>query len=133
MLEQAIFTKLTTGATVGPLVGNARVYPLLAPESPVYPYIAFTVVSQTRYSAMGADTSARRRRVQVDCYAEDQDQVATLAAAVENDLVRFSGTVNWTGGSLVIEDIYQIGLTDLFDFQARKFKRAVDLDIVFDG
>lgn len=137
MLEQALFQKLTTDATVGPLVGNERVYPVIAPEPPVYPYICFPLVSQQRYSAMGADVSPRRRRVQVDCYAEDPDQAAALAAAVENALVRFSGTVNWgsgpTAGSLVIEDIYQLNLTDLFDFEARKFKRAVDLDIVFDG
>src|SRR5579872_2817870 len=132
MLEQALFIKLTGDSTVNGMV-SGRVYPLLAPEPPTYPFIAYTVVSQTRYSAMGADISPRRRRVQVDCYGKTAADARNLAAAVENALVRFQGTVSWTGGSLVIEDIYQTGLTDLFDFETRKFKRAVDLDIVFDG
>lgn len=131
-LEDAVFTLLKDDAGVDALVAG-RIYPVLAPEPISYPFIAYHIVSDTSAHAMGQDVGVRRRHVQVDCVDESATGARKLADAVSAALSRFMGTVNYTGGSTVIEDVYSLGMNDNFDFEARKFKRSVDFDMVYDG
>ena len=131
-LEDALTTVLAADPGVSPLVA-ARIFPGVVADNPAYPYISHHVISETTASAMGADVGCLRRRVQVDCFGETATSARTVALAVAAALTRFRGTVNYTGGSTVIEDIYRLGVNDNFDFAARKFKRSVDFDVVFDG
>lgn len=136
MIEDALFAIAKANAGVTALIGTSpcRAYPVLAPEPvPAYPFVAYSIISETNTSAMGVDTGVLRRRVQMDCYDTTATGAATLAEAIKAAFKRYSGTVSYSGGSTVIEDIYILGQTDLYDLEARKFKRAVDLDVVFDG
>jgi hypothetical protein len=132
MIEDALFTHLSADAGVSALV-VARIYPMLAPESPTYPFIVYHAISETVPYAMGGpgSTDVVRRRYQFDCYGVDPTTARKVAAAVTTALDRFSGTVIYTGGSTMIQDVYRQGINDIFDFEARKFKRAVDLEIIY--
>jgi len=132
VIEEALNTVLEANSAVVALV-SGRIYPVLAPEPPQYPFIAYTLASETNYSAMGTDAGTLRRRYQFDCYDKTATGASNLADAVKAALLRYRGTVNYTGGSTVIRDIFALGQVDLFDFEARKFKRAVDFDVVYDG
>lgn len=139
MIEDGLFEILSQASAVTAIVGTnpVRVYPLLAPEPPTYPFVAYSLVSETNSSAMGSDTGVLRRRMQMDCYDTTAKGARVLADAVKTALKRYRGTVNYgtgpTAGSVTIQDIFILGQTDIFDFEAKKFKRAVDLDVVFDG
>lgn len=129
-IEDGLFAVLSGNTGVNALVGTdpSRIYPVLAPESPTYPYIVYHDISEVVPNAMGSGTTdIVRRRYQFDCYGETDTDCRTLAAAVIAALDRYQGT----SSGVVIQDVYRMGVTDIFDFEARKFKRAVDLEIVY--
>lgn len=126
-IEDAVSTILQEDVGVSALVVK-RITPMVAPESPVYPCIVYLFVSETVPNAMGKTTDLVRRRLQVDCWGDTPTDAQTLADAVITALDRYSGTA----ASIVIQDIYRLGVNDIFDFEARKFKRAVDFDVVFE-
>lgn len=132
MIEDAIYTHLAANAGVAALVGT-RIYPILMPESPTYPAVVYRFLSEITYPAMGADTGITHRRMQVDCWADTRTGAQQLGDAVTSALSRFMGTVSYTGGSTVISDIYRDGVMDLFDEHSRRFQRAVDFIVMYQG
>jgi hypothetical protein len=132
MIEDAVYTHLAADSGVAALVVK-RIYPGLAPESPTYPLIVFRFISEISHPAMGGDVGIVERRLQVDCWDETATGAQQLGDAVTTALSRFMGTVTYTGGSTVIEDIYRDGVMDLFDEHARKHQRAVDFKVIYQG
>lgn len=132
MIEEALFKLLSTDSGVS-AIASTRVYISLMPESPTFPAIVYRMISEKTFPAMGADVGIVRRRMQVDCWGETATDARNLADAVIAALSRYSGTVTYTGGSTVISDIYRDGVIDLYDEHARKFQRAVDFIVFYQG
>lgn len=134
-IEDGVFNLLAQNAGVTALVGTSpsRIYPIQAPQTPQYPYLVYLFVSEQVASAMGVDIGIVTRRLQIDCYDLTATGAQKLGDAVTTALARFRGTVSWTGGSQLIYECGRIGVNDLFDFEARKFKRVVDFEIIFNG
>ncbi|MGA9851843.1 MAG: DUF3168 domain-containing protein [Gammaproteobacteria bacterium] len=130
MIEDAIFTVLNTNDGVSALI-DGRIYPALLPQEPTYPALTYTFISETPSPAMGADIGIVRRRLQVSCWAVSMTGAQGVADAVTTALSRYMGTVTGDWGSMTIEDVYRMGVHDLFDEQARKFQRAVDFEVIY--
>jgi hypothetical protein len=132
VIEDAIYTRLAAVSAVSSLV-STRIYPGLLPESPTYPAVVFRFLSEQTFPAMGADAGVTKRRLQVDCWATTATAAQQLGDAVTTALSRFQGTVSYTGGSTVIDDIYRDGVMDLYDGKARVHQRAVDFIVMYQG
>ena len=134
MIEDAIFKVLSTTSGVTSIVGSspARIYPILAPEVPTYPFIVYHAISEVVPNAMGSGTTdVVRRRYQFDCWDKTGTGAQMLADAVTAALDRYQADVVYSGGRTLISDVYRLGVQDIFDFESRKWKRAADLEIVF--
>src|SRR5690348_2907102 len=133
MIDQALRAVAGANSGLNVLIGalpDTRFYLVLAPQQPTYPYCVFHLISETVPNAMGPTTDLIVRRYQVDCWAKDQTAAAVLAKAVTDCFDRYSGALTPSGFSqTTIQDIYRKGGTDIFDAEARRFKRSVDLEV----
>ncbi len=107
-IEEAIFTRATTGPTLQPIIGT-RCYPVLMPQEVVYPALAVVRVSMPREHAMGTDPGIAHPRFQLTAYDRTRAGAQTLADAVRKDFSRWRGTV----GSVVIQDTFVENQVDL--------------------
>lgn len=86
-IGKVIYSKL------GSLVAN-RVYPLVAPQDVVMPYIVYSVISVTPDHTKGTSSVADKVRVQIDMIGKDLDALNTIASSVRDALDLFSGSSN---------------------------------------
>lgn len=59
-----------------------RCYPLVAPDSPVTPYITYQVISNPALNVLSGDAGVSNRRFQVDVWADSYGAAKGLAASV---------------------------------------------------
>lgn len=123
-IETAIFTILTTDATVGLLVGAERVYPDWINQLPdvEFPLITYVDIS-ARYkrTTTGGDGLATPR-FQIDSWAKTQKEAIALAKAVKSALEGFSGTVD----SVVIQGVFTENQRDEYEDKAKRRRRSQD-------
>jgi hypothetical protein len=81
MIETAIRGLLLADATVAALVGT-RVYTGIMPQRPTFPLVVMTKVDKLSNVLMDGTVGPNTARVQVDCWADDVDEVRGLADAV---------------------------------------------------
>jgi hypothetical protein len=84
-LTTAVVTRLRTEAATAALLGS-RIYPLVLPQAPMLPALAYTRISQGEQFTSNGPSGLRRVRIQLDCYAETYDAARALADAVRNAL-----------------------------------------------
>jgi len=85
MIEQTIFTVLSTDASVSGLVGN-RIYPLRSPQKAEFPLVVYTRVSSARISNLDGENIANPNFL-IDCWATSYAQAKTLAGYVEQAIL----------------------------------------------
>lgn len=78
-------------SVLGTLVFN-RVYPVVAPQNPTYPFMVYNVVSVTPNATKATTSVSDKIRVQVDMYDKDIDALNTLASSVRDALDLLTGT-----------------------------------------
>lgn len=98
-IEEAIFTRATTGPTLQPLIAT-RCYPVTFPEGGTYPALAVQRISSPRGHAMGSDPGFAHSRFQITAADKTRTGAQTLAAAVRADFARWRGTI----GTVVVLD-----------------------------
>lgn len=81
MIEKAIRSILLTDGIVMSMVGT-RVYTGILPQRPTFPAIVLTKVDKVSDVLMDGTVGPSNVRVQVDCWADDVDEVRGLATAV---------------------------------------------------
>lgn len=98
-MEETFIDMLQATASITTLVGSgddARIYPLLLPQAPVFPAITYQVISGPRdYTQDGADRVVTWR-VQANCYGNDYAEAKALRDAFDKDI---SGLYNRAFGS----------------------------------
>lgn len=106
-LEAALVALLVPGGAVGAIVGT-RVYPVVLPQTPLYPSIRYQRIDTVRgpYRKMATGRSEYARpRFQIDCFATTAAAAQALADAVRSVLDGFSGTsASVQIGSVALED-----------------------------
>lgn len=86
-IEDTVFSTLKSDDDVGPLVsdgGSPAIYQIFKGPPPQgfptqHPYIVITVVFGRRISTFSGLTGEKNKRIQVDCYADTQNEARTLA------------------------------------------------------
>jgi hypothetical protein len=84
MIEQNIFTLLSTSALITPLIGT-RSYPLVIPEHSSLPALCYSIIGGSNTATL-TTTGVARWRLEVNCYGETYSDAITLRNAVTKTL-----------------------------------------------
>ena len=106
-----------------------RIYPLILPEMPTYPAIAYQQVSAVHLHAMGSDAGLVRVRMQVTCWGSTYAEARAVADAITSKLSRYRGT---SGGIKVLDVLLDNeGTTYESETQTRSVRQAALADSLF--
>jgi len=89
-IETAFFSYVTSKAEITNLV-STRVFASVAPSSPTYPYITFTVISNQPEHYMGGSSGLTSVRLQVDAWARLVSEQQDISEALRNVLDGYGG------------------------------------------
>lgn len=115
MTESEVYLLLKNTATIKALV-NERVYPLVAPQNVVKPYITYRVVTGLKLQCMGGQIYQGDYRMQIDCFSLTYANVKAISEAVKNALVGFMDSMN-------------ISIIDDYEDESQLFKQIIDFKI----
>lgn len=81
MIENYIFRHLSTSTAITGQVSQ-RIYPVIAPQNPTYPFIVYQRVGTSPDYTLAGFTSLSNVTIQFDCYATDHAGIRALSSAV---------------------------------------------------
>ena len=90
---KAIYKLLKDSVSVGAICGD-RIYPELAQQDAVTPFIVYTVTDTTPSGTKNATSKLDTARVELYCIADDYETGMSLGIEVRSALDRQSGTIN---------------------------------------
>jgi len=115
MTESEVYLLLKNTATIKALI-NERVYPLIAPQNVVKPYITYRVVSKINLQCIGGQIYQGAYRMQLDCFSLTYSNVKAISEAVKNALVGFM-------------DSNSINIMDDYEDETKLFKQIIDFKL----
>jgi hypothetical protein len=80
-LETKIYALLTGTSAVATSV-KARVYPVVAPQNPRYPFIVYARISGGQQNDLNGYAILENPRMQIDIYSTSYSQVKSISSAV---------------------------------------------------
>lgn len=100
MIQEGIFSKLTTTSAITALLGTSRgdkttgVFYMLAINEAVFPYVVFSRISgaPTTFSYQGAN-KLQSSRFRFSCYALSQQNAVRLAEQIKLLFAQYTGTL----------------------------------------
>lgn len=110
MPETRLVNKLKNTTAITDLIVQ-RVFPVMAPDGTVLPYLTYQTISDNSINHATGATETNQCRIQVDLWAQTYAESKALATAVKTALK------NWTdsGGSPVISSCHYQNGNDLPD------------------
>ena len=124
MIENLIFTRLSTFAGLIPLVGD-RIYPNIAPANATMPFVVFRKISEETPPAMGSDSGVVRPRFQFSAFAEDFDAARDVRDQLRAALKRWRDPV----GPPVVQATFFVSEIDLYEPDGRTQHLATDYEV----
>lgn len=129
-IESILAAHLAGTTAVTNIVGT-RIYPMIAPQPAVFPYIVYQVVGGNEHIVKPSVSTFRfvRKLVQVDCYVKGDSKYAAiknLEAAVKGAVYAFNSSVNAA--------ILEARIVDTVDEQEANegiFRVSIDVSILF--
>lgn len=115
-IETAVKAALSAAPAVSAIVGS-KIFPMVATEGEVVPYIVYQVSASTREGAMNGPGSLRNARMQLDCYAATYSAAKALGAAVR-------AALDGAGlqSAMIIEQ-------DLLDPETKSYRQLIEYSI----
>lgn len=95
LLQRDLRDYLLSRVAITDLV-EERIYALRMPQPAAYPAIVISLVSTNATRSHDGYSEMRTRRVQVDCYSDDFDEMQALGEAVFRTLNGFAGHMGLT-------------------------------------
>jgi Protein of unknown function (DUF3168) len=118
---------LNADATTQSLIGSA-VYPGVAPQDAVAPYVTYEDFDGTRYPSMGSDADICDSRLRLHCWHQGYPDALAIANACRKALQRFKGTA----GGYTVDDIFtEPGGPSLYDEPTRTHHLVRDFRVIF--
>lgn len=102
-LETKIYSLLTGTTVVTTLLGT-RLYPLVAPQAPTYPYAVYFRVSGGQQNGLNGYLDLENPRIQIDIYSTSYSEVKTVA---ENIQTTMNTSTDFSNVMLSDNDIYE--------------------------
>jgi hypothetical protein len=120
MIEQNIYTLLSTSVLITPLIGT-RVYPLEIPQDPTLPALCYSFVGGSSTNTL-TTTGIAKWRLQVDCYGDTYADAVTLRNAVVQTL---NGYYDATMNVMLITP------RDFFDHELLQYRATAEFYVLF--
>lgn len=115
MTETQVYKLLQNDATLKTLI-SGRVYPLVAPQNTISPYITYRVVTGLKIQCLGGQIFQGDYRMQLDCYSKTYSNVKAISQAVKSCLIGFM-------------DSHNINIMDDYEDETQLFKQIIDFKI----
>lgn len=90
MIESDLVAHLKSDVTLTNLVGT-RIYPLVAPQNVVKPYITYQVVGGKGKQCLQGGIYQKDKRFQIDCWSLTYSNIKAIEEAVTKRLEGFKG------------------------------------------
>jgi len=90
-IESDLYTHLKNDSGVSDLVGT-RIYPLMAPQNVINPYITYQVISDNSKQCIGGSVYQNDTRFQLDCWSTKYTEVKAIKEAVLSALIGFKSS-----------------------------------------
>lgn len=134
-IEQAIFGKLTTDATVTARIGT-RLYPGQAPADAALPLSVYGKANQQYIMALARRLSTNRYTMHLDVWARDYDDCQAAYHAIRDSLAGFAGTLGEGGETVAVLGIFDEGGDDdaegpIFAEENGLYRAGIDLSITY--
>ncbi len=120
-VEDALYTLLNAGASAV----TGRIYPMLLPQNPTYPAITYMLIDADRPEDLSGGIGLAVPQFQIDSWADDPDEMRTLATQVRQTLHGYNGNVS----GLVISGISFVTEHDQFEPTTRIYRRMTEFNI----
>ena len=129
MIEQGLVKLVQASSTVSAICPTGGLFVELEKDQalPGWTYRFFSDHPEETLTTIGGLT---RRRVQIDCYGTSGSDVIRLAAAINQVLHGYRGTLTDTD-STVVDSISRSDLMDFFDDARRSYRRMLEFEIWF--
>lgn len=109
MIHAKFRAVLMQNTKLASLVSN-RIYPIFAPQNPVYPLILYRQISRLyNYDTDGRD-ALLHARIQIDCYAKTLSETHSIAAAIREALDKKAFEIRNDEDYEVETSIYRVSL-----------------------
>jgi hypothetical protein len=120
-----IYYVLSGTAGLTALVGT-RIYPIVAPESPVYPLVTFAEIAHDKVKTSGGTSGNMNEALyQFSCWADTYASARAVANQVITALEDYSGTYD----STTIQFSYYDSENEMFEPTTKKFNIPIDFTI----
>ena len=115
MTETQVYQLLLNDTELKKLISD-RVYPLVAPQNVIKPYITNRVISGIKIQCLGGQIYQGDYRMQLDCFALDYPKAKAISQAVKSCLIGFMNSNN-------------INIMDDYEEETQLFKQIIDFKI----
>ena len=124
-IQNHIYTRLSGYAGLTALVG-LRIYPVVAPESPVYPLVIYTLISPDKPKTSGGTSGNQIAALyQFSCWADTYASARAVADQIIAAFEDYSGTSD----STVIQFSFYESENEMFEPTTKKHFIAIDFMI----
>jgi len=114
-IESDLVTHLNDDSGVSALVGT-RIYPLMAPQSVVSPYIVYQVINDNSKQCIGGSVYQNDTRFQIDCWSTKYSEVKAIKEAVLSALIGFKSS-------------YSISNMDDYEPETKLYRQLIDFKL----
>lgn len=115
MTEAEVYSLLKNNTGVNALV-SGRIYPMVAPQNVVRPYITYRVITGLKIQCMGGEIYQGDYRFQIDVWSETYSNSKAISEAVKSALVGFMSSNN-------------INIEDDYEDETGLFRQVIDFKI----
>lgn len=115
MTEIQVYQLLKNNTAIKALI-NERVYPMVAPQNVVKPYLTYQVISKINLQCMGGKIYRGNYRMQIDCFSLTYSNVKAISEAVKNALIGFMTSSD-------------INIIDDYEDETKLFRQIIDFKI----
>lgn len=116
MTETEVYSLLKNNATLNTLI-SGRIYPLVAPQNVVKPYITYRVIAGKKIQCLGGKIFKGDYRMQLDCFALSYSNAKAISQAVKNCLIGFMSSNS-------------INIIDDYEDETQLFRQIIDFKII---
>src|SRR5262245_27282194 len=125
-IRTALRTILLADPAVNTLVGGQRVHPIMMPQGQTDPSVVYSRITEDSDYHMQSGSGLGTVRMQVDSWAQRQEQTNQLAGAVFDCLSGYRGDVN-TGTEVVeVQGVFLGNGREDYDPVAKMFRMGRD-------
>jgi len=121
MIEQGMYSYLTSHGVVGPIVGGERVHAVMLPQEPTYKAITFSQDELDLDKTFDGQSGFGRAVYQIDAWAEDHLGAKTLAKQIRDALKNYSGEMD---GVIVHDCFLDAGPIDVYEQEVEAYRTS---------